>query len=108
MTASVVTRDNCSESQAIDKAIDFFHDSARKDGLTQIFNRTTTSRFGEKLLAKSWKTGRPFAAIILDIDHFKKSTAAGGIKLATEVIKGVAAVVQQAMRESDVAGRWGR
>ena len=107
--ADVVTRDNCSlaESQAIDKAIDFFHDSARKDGLTQIFNRTTTSQFGEKLLAKSWKTGRPFAAIILDIDHFKNVNDTWGHPVGDEVIKGVAAVVQQAMRESDVAGRWG-
>lgn len=107
--ADVVVRDNCSlaESQAIDKAIDFFHDSARKDGLTQIFNRATTTQFGEKMLAKARKNGKGFAAIILDIDHFKSVNDTWGHPVGDEVIKAVAAVVQQAMRDSDVAGRWG-
>ena len=107
--ADVVTRDNCSlaESQAIDKAIDFFHDSARKDGLTQIFNRTTTSQFGEKLLAKSWKTGRPFAAIILDIDHFKKVNDTHGHLAGDVVLQSVARTLSACVRPMDTLARYG-
>lgn len=107
--ADVVVRDNCSlaEPRAIDRAIDFFHDEARKDGLTQIFNRASTMHFGEKMLGKSIKQHKPFAAIILDIDHFKLINDTWGHPEGDKVIKNVASIVQQAMRESDICGRWG-
>jgi diguanylate cyclase (GGDEF)-like protein len=107
--ADVVVRDNCSlaEPRAIDRAIDFFHDEARKDGLTQIFNRASTMRFGEKMLRKTAKQNKPFAAIILDIDHFKIVNDTWGHPEGDKVIKNVATIVQQAMRESDICGRWG-
>lgn len=107
--ADVVVRDNCSlaEPRAIDRAIDFFHDEARKDGLTQIFNRASTMHFGEKMLVKSIKQHKPFAAIILDIDHFKLINDTWGHPEGDKVIKNVASIVQQAMRESDICGRWG-
>lgn len=107
--ADVVVRDNCSlaEPRAIDRAIDFFHDEARKDGLTQIFNRASTVHFGEKMLAKTNKHNKPFAAIILDIDHFKSINDTWGHPEGDKVIKNVASIVQQAMRESDICGRWG-
>lgn len=107
--ADVVIRDNCSlaEPRAIDRAIDFFHDEARKDGLTQIFNRASTVHFGEKMLNKSHKQNKPFAAIILDIDHFKSINDTWGHPEGDKVIKMVASIVQQAMRESDICGRWG-
>lgn len=107
--ANVVVRDNCSlaEPRAIDRAIDFFHDEARKDGLTQIFNRASTMHFGEKMLAKTAKQNKPFASIILDIDHFKSVNDTWGHPEGDTVIKQVATIVQQAMRESDICGRWG-
>lgn len=107
--ANVVIRDNCSlaEPKAIDRAIDFFHDEARKDGLTQIFNRASTMHFGEKMLQKSNKQHKTFAAIILDIDHFKSINDTWGHPEGDKVIKQVACIVQQAMRESDICGRWG-
>ena len=107
--ASVVVRDNCSlaESKAIDRAIDFFHDEARKDGLTQILNRASTVHFGEKALLKCIKQKKPFAAIILDIDHFKNINDTWGHPEGDKVIKNVARIVQDNMRESDICGRWG-
>ena len=107
--ADVVLRDNCSlaEPRAIDRAIDFFHDEARKDGLTQIFNRASTMHFGEKILSKTTKQHKPFSTIILDIDHFKSINDTWGHPEGDKVIKLVARIVQQAMRESDICGRWG-
>lgn len=107
--ADVVLRENCSlaEADAIDRAIDLFHDEARKDGLTQIYNRSSTQHFGEKMLSKSTKLRKPFAAIILDIDHFKSVNDTWGHSEGDNVIKAVASIVQQAMRESDICGRWG-
>jgi len=105
----VVSRENCNlaEAKAIDRAIDFFHDEARKDGLTQIYNRTSTLAFGNKLLSKMLKQGKPFGVIILDIDHFKNINDTWGHSTGDVVIQKVANVVSFAMRDYDICGRWG-
>ena len=80
---------------------------SRVDGLTGLFNR----RFWEEQFSREFKrlkrTGQPAAAIMLDIDHFKKVNDNYGHPAGDHIIKTLAKIIQKAIRETDIAGRYG-
>ena len=104
--AEVVLRDNCNlaEPRALDRAINVFHDEARKDGLTGLLNRTSATAMSHKLFARS---NTSLCVIMLDIDHFKSINDTWGHPVGDTVIQEVAACIRQSVRDGDVAARWG-
>lgn len=79
----------------------------RFDGLTQLFNRN----YWEQCLAlefkRSQRNGARFALIMLDLDHFKAINDTHGHLAGDEVLRVVSQCIKGAMRETDVAGRYG-
>ena len=80
---------------------------SRVDGLTGLFNR----RFWEEKCIEEFKRCRRTeyisSLIILDIDNFKKVNDNYGHPAGDQVIKTVADIIQKAIRETDLAGRYG-
>lgn len=80
---------------------------SRVDGLTGLFNR----RFWEEKCVEEYKrcrrTERVSSLIILDIDHFKQVNDNYGHPAGDQVIKSVADIIRKAIRETDLAGRYG-
>ncbi|MDB5098066.1 MAG: diguanylate cyclase with sensor [Cyanobacteria bacterium RYN_339] len=77
------------------------------DGLTKIFNRRY---FEEQLtaeLARAKRHGHTTSLILLDVDHFKKFNDTHGHLLGDQVLQGVARVLQQSTRETDLVARYG-
>jgi len=80
---------------------------AKTDSLTQCYNR---KMFNELLSAEVKKADRHshiFSLIIFDIDNFKLVNDTYGHLVGDEVLKQMASVVSDTLRESDVFARWG-
>ncbi|RON57861.1 sensor domain-containing diguanylate cyclase [Pseudomonas frederiksbergensis] len=77
------------------------------DGLTGVFNRR---RFDEKLAECSLlfqRTGRPFALLFIDVDHFKRINDTYGHAIGDEVLKHLARLIQGSTRATDFVARYG-
>jgi eukaryotic-like serine/threonine-protein kinase len=77
------------------------------DGLTGLYNRNHFFAEAGKQLRVARRYARPIAAIMLDVDRFKRINDTYGHPVGDEVIRTVASRLREAARESDVLGRYG-
>ncbi len=83
------------------------HEQAMRDMLTGLYNRHYVEEwFGLELL-RAQRHGRPIAAILLDIDHFKRFNDSFGHEAGDLVLRELAGVLRRFARQSDVASRYG-
>ncbi|MBI5925179.1 MAG: GGDEF domain-containing protein [Aquabacterium sp.] len=80
---------------------------AMTDELTGLYNRRRGTELAELALARHARSGTPICLSMLDIDHFKRVNDQRGHHIGDEVLSGVAAVLTQALRTTDVLIRWG-
>ena len=82
-------------------------DLASRDGLTGLLNR----RALEEVLLREFKASARYRApaclILIDVDLFKRVNDLFGHVGGDEVLKAVAAIMQQAVRDTDSVGRYG-
>jgi diguanylate cyclase (GGDEF)-like protein len=77
------------------------------DGLTGLFNH---QYFQQQLRAeesRSQRHGRPFSAIMLDIDHFKHYNDVCGHPTGDRVLKIIAQIIKAEVRDIDILARYG-
>jgi diguanylate cyclase (GGDEF)-like protein len=77
------------------------------DGLTSLNNRRHFLVLAETEWSRFKRYGRPLAALVIDIDHFKAVNDTYGHDAGDEVIKAVAEVLRKHKRVSDIVGRLG-
>ncbi len=53
------------------------------------------------------ETGEPLSILMIDIDHFKKFNDRYGHQIGDQVLRLVAKVLQESVREGDLAARYG-
>ena len=99
LVSSLHRRLNVAEARILELAI--------TDDLTGIHNRRFTEQRLREELARSQRHDRRCACILLDIDHFKATNDSFGHAAGDAVLRGLAAAVRGALRESDLVGRWG-
>lgn len=80
---------------------------AMTDDLTGLFNRRHFTRQGMKELGLAQRSQQPCALIMLDIDHFKVINDTHGHQAGDDVLKTLARVIGQNVREADTVGRLG-
>lgn len=80
---------------------------ATTDKLTGLANRAKLDEVLDGEIYRADRYGSAFAAIMIDIDHFKRINDDFGHLLGDAVLSGVASILHTTIRESDVAGRWG-
>jgi diguanylate cyclase (GGDEF)-like protein len=79
----------------------------RSDPLTGLFNRRGfESRLGFAM-ALARRSGRPLSVLVIDIDHFKRINDRHGHDMGDQVLRTLARVFHQRLRESDVLARMG-
>jgi len=77
------------------------------DELTDIFNRRHFFDLAEIEFSKAKRYSHPLAALIVDIDHFKQFNDRYGHLIGDLVLREVAHMLQNSLRDSDVLGRYG-
>lgn len=83
------------------------HKIATTDALTGLLNRQALAVLFRQSTLVSKRSGRPLSAILFDIDHFKSVNDAFGHMAGDSVIRQVADIAVDVVRESDVVTRWG-
>jgi diguanylate cyclase (GGDEF)-like protein len=80
---------------------------ATRDFLTGLSNRRNfLDRAGQEEM-RFKRIGRPFALILLDIDHFKRVNDTFGHACGDEVLCSVSRRIEKALRAQDILARWG-
>jgi diguanylate cyclase (GGDEF)-like protein len=81
--------------------------SAHIDGLTGAYNRRHLDQTLRKAIEQAQRYARPLAAILLDIDFFKRVNDTYGHAAGDAVLIGTARVIREQMRTTDTFGHWG-
>ena len=82
-------------------------EQAMRDKLTGLYNRHYVEEWFGQELRRAQRHGRPIAAIMLDIDHFKRFNDTFGHEAGDLVLRELAGVLGRSTRGSDVASRYG-
>lgn len=80
---------------------------ASTDTLTGLRARAAGLRALELELARAARHGTPVAAVMLDLDHFKQVNDSHGHLVGDEVLRRVACAIQELLRTTDTAARYG-
>jgi diguanylate cyclase (GGDEF)-like protein len=77
------------------------------DPMTQLYNRRFLENFIEKFISQVQRQNEYFSILMIDIDFFKKVNDTYGHDVGDKVIIAVANVLQENIRKSDLAIRYG-
>ena len=77
------------------------------DPLTGLHNRRYLDEAGPRELSRARRAHMPIAAMMIDIDHFKNFNDHFGHEAGDEVLREVAKVLHNSVRDSDIACRYG-
>lgn len=80
---------------------------ANQDSLTGLLNRRRFHEEIERNLAEAHRYGVRGALLFLDLDQFKDVNDSRGHRVGDELIQGVARIVRERVRETDIAARLG-
>ena len=82
-------------------------DSSLRDGLTGLYNRRFLEEFIDKVMSQALRNNDSYAIMMVDIDFFKMVNDTYGHDAGDMIIKGLAKVLTNSIREADLAIRYG-
>ncbi|HEV7242362.1 MAG TPA: two-component regulator propeller domain-containing protein [Thermoanaerobaculia bacterium] len=82
-------------------------EASRTDLLTGLPNRRHFLEKADEHLASFRRNGRAFAIALADVDNFKSVNDTRGHDMGDAVLRSVAALFREAVRETDLVARWG-
>lgn len=91
----------------LERLNDRLYQMATTDSLSGLANRRHFLRSARDLFSFHHSQGVPMALLMLDIDHFKQVNDRHGHAAGDEVIKAVAGVLHEQLRDQDLVGRLG-
>jgi diguanylate cyclase (GGDEF)-like protein len=77
------------------------------DELTQLPRRRRVFELGRRILLRAERVGQPFSVLYIDADHFKSVNDRFGHDTGDRALQLIARHIQDSMRPTDVAGRFG-
>ena len=80
---------------------------AYHDGLTGLMNKRGFMEELGKMIFSAESATQPLGVFIFDIDYFKRYNDSNGHLAGDELLKDISRVVRSALRQGDVAGRYG-
>ncbi|MDO8250323.1 MAG: diguanylate cyclase [Rhodoferax sp.] len=101
-------------NQSLQKQLDEIHtlqaqlsEQANRDPLTGLYNRRYLDTTLARELARCEREGQHLSLMLIDIDHFKQVNDRYGHPAGDEVLKKLAALLNEQARAADVACRYG-
>ncbi len=82
-------------------------EAARADPLTGLLNRRGFIEEAETEVQRFHRNGRPFSIVLGDVDHFKRINDTYGHACGDYVLRRVADIANERLRDVDRAARWG-
>jgi diguanylate cyclase len=95
------------ELDKIRDSLEQAEERSKTDTLTGLANRRAMDDFFRIAQIRAMEAGEPLTALMIDIDHFKQFNDTYGHQVGDQVIKLVAAVLREHVREDDLAARYG-
>lgn len=92
------------EVQSLQEAL---RQQATRDELTGLFNRRHLNATLPSMWAMARRDGRPLAAVIIDLDHFKRVNDERGHDAGDRLLAAFGRLLAASLRKSDVACRYG-
>ncbi len=80
---------------------------ARTDMLTGLYNRVRFTEFVEQEIARAKRTGEESCLVMLDLDHFKSVNDIFGHPNGDTILKWIAGVMKNQLRDTDILARFG-
>lgn len=80
---------------------------AERDALTGLHNRRGFDQQLDAEIARFERYRRPFALIMMDLDHFKKVNDQYGHEAGDEVLRKMGEIIATSLRDVDIAARFG-
>jgi diguanylate cyclase (GGDEF)-like protein len=84
-----------------------WHQMANKDGLTGIWNQRYFKDILKKEIERSKRYKNPLSLIMMDVDHFKSFNDTYGHQTGDLVLKSIANVLKESVRNTDIPSRYG-
>jgi two-component system cell cycle response regulator len=91
----------------LDETLAQLRQLALRDELTRLLNRREFQRILEEEWDRSVRFQRPFALVMVDIDHFKRINDTHGHQIGDEVLRHVASLLAGQVRNVDRVTRYG-
>ncbi len=95
------------ELDAIRDSLNKSEERAKTDTLTDLPNRRALDEFFRKAQIASMEKGEPLSVLLIDIDHFKSFNDNFGHGVGDQVLRLMANVLRERLREHDLPARYG-
>src|ERR1700686_1365214 len=95
------------ELDAIRDSLSKSEERAKTDTLTDLPNRRALEEFFRKAQIAAMEKGEPLSVLLIDIDHFKTFNDNFGHGVGDQVLRLMASVLRERLREYDLPARYG-
>ena len=82
-------------------------ESSLKDAMTGLYNRRFLEEFIDKIMNQAKRNEDTYSVLMLDVDYFKNVNDTYGHDVGDKVIAAIGTVLQNSIREADLAIRYG-
>jgi diguanylate cyclase len=96
-----------SELDKIRDSLEQAEQRSKTDALTGLANRRAFDEFVKIAQIRAMEGGEPLGAFMIDIDHFKAFNDRYGHQIGDQVLKLMATVLRENVRDNDLAARYG-
>lgn len=104
---AALERDLALRNRELEKALDHINDLASHDSLTGLLNRRALEERGQREANLQQRHGGALSLMLMDIDYFKSINDRFGHAVGDEALRGLARILVENLRDSDLVGRWG-
>ncbi|MFZ5819644.1 MAG: histidine kinase N-terminal 7TM domain-containing protein [Chloroflexota bacterium] len=80
---------------------------ALTDALTDLYNRRGLFEIGRLEFSRARRSNRPFSAVMVDIDHFKRINDLHGHAIGDQALQSLGGHLRNITRDVDIVGRYG-